>query len=295
MTEQVNPAPRAYQANVFWDRQDCATLSAQVYLASDADSYIDALHAEAEALLAENGRLSQQLAQSDAALRESRENDMTNVRTLEDMWERHDAIRKDLEAARGLLERAATCMRDAAFIIDSSSYRINGAAAAIYSLRTIAAELTATPAPEVPDHTEGNLEMAEQGELQEAVHWRAVLDPSEVPMQLNPHEHVAGFTNRRAAEDWIAARLQMAGWHYTLEALYPGPQPSQVNRIPAGLYAELEALRTLRDATGVYLQGYMRDEIEDEDSCSADQHDAACSVKGALDNARALEWKGGEQ
>ena len=68
---------------------------------------------------------------------------------------------------------------------------------------------------------------------------------------------------------------------------------SQVNRIPAGLYAELEALRTLRDAADVYLQGYMRDEIEDEESCSTDQHDAACSVKSALDNARALEWKGG--
>ncbi|RRV29646.1 hypothetical protein EGJ23_01535 [Pseudomonas sp. o96-267] len=71
---------------------------------------------------------------------------------------------------------------------------------------------------------------------------------------------------------------------------------TQVNRIPAGLYAELEALRTLRDATGVYLQGYMRDEIEDEDNCvNVDQHDAACSVKSALDNARALEWKGGDK
>lgn len=75
--------------------------------------------------------------------------------------------------------------------------------------------------------------------------------------------------------------------------LYTAPQPAQVSRIPAGLYAELEALRTLRDATGVYLQGYMRDEIEDEDNCvTVDQHDAACSVKSALDNARALEWKG---
>lgn len=44
-------------------------------------------------------------------------------------------------------------------------------------------------------------------------------------MQLNVHEHVAGFTDRRKAEDWIAARLQMDGWHYTLEALYPEPQP----------------------------------------------------------------------
>ena len=53
-------------------------------------------------------------------------------------------FRAELEAARGLLERAATCMRDSAFIIDSSSYRINGAAAAVYSLRSIAVEITAT-------------------------------------------------------------------------------------------------------------------------------------------------------
>ena len=78
--------------------------------------------------------------------------------------------------------------------------------------------------------------------------------------------------------------------------LFTSPQPAQVNRIPAGLYAELEALRTLRDATGVYLHGYMRDEIEDEDNCvTEDQHDAACTVKLALDKARALEWKGGDK
>ena len=52
-----------------------------------------------EALRAENAELRQQLAQSDAALRESRANDMANVRTLEDMWERHDALRQELEAA----------------------------------------------------------------------------------------------------------------------------------------------------------------------------------------------------
>lgn len=73
-------------------------------------------------------------------------------------------------------------------------------------------------------------------------------------------------------------------------------QATLVNRIPAGLYAELEALRTLRDAIRVYRDSYMRDEIEDEDSCvSVDQHDAACSVQAALGNAQALEWKGGEQ
>lgn len=73
-------------------------------------------------------------------------------------------------------------------------------------------------------------------------------------------------------------------------------QPAQASRIPAGLYAELEALRTLRDAIRVYRDSYMRDEIEDEDSCvSVDQHDAACSVQAALERAQALEWKGGEQ
>ncbi len=60
---------------------------------------------------------------------------------------------------------------------------------------------------------------AQHAERQQAVHWRAVLDPAEVPMQLNPHEHIAGFTDRRKAEDWIAARLCMDGWHYTLEPL----------------------------------------------------------------------------
>lgn len=71
---------------------------------------------------------------------------------------------------------------------------------------------------------------------------------------------------------------------------------AQASRIPAGLYGELEALRTLRDAIRVYRDSYMRDEIADEDSCaSVDQHDAACSVQAALESAQALEWKGGEQ
>jgi hypothetical protein len=68
---------------------------------------------------------------------------------------------------------------------------------------------------------------AQHAERQQAVHWRAVLDPAEVPMQLNPHEHIAGFTDRRKAEDWIAARLCMDGWHYTLEPLYASPPPAQ--------------------------------------------------------------------
>ena len=92
----------------------------------------------------------------------------------------------------------------------------------------------------------------------------------------------------------FSAMLWPSGSERTIP-FYTAPQPAQVGRIPAGLYAELDALRTLRDATGVYLQGYMRDEIEDEESCSADQHDSACTVKLALDKARALEWKGGDK
>jgi hypothetical protein len=115
---------------------------------------------------------------------------------------------------------------------------------------------------------------AEQGERQEAVAYWDV-SRSLVHMACEPF-------NQGEQESMAHCR-----------PLYTAPQPAQVNRIPAGLYAELEALRTLRDATGVYLQGYMRDEIEDEESCSADQHDSACTVKLALDKARALEWKGG--
>ncbi|MCR4508935.1 hypothetical protein NUV66_06425 [Pseudomonas sp. 32.2.56] len=80
---------------------------------------------------------------------------------------------------------------------------------------------------------------AQHAERQQAVHWRAVLDPAEVPMQLNPHEHIAGFTDRRKAEDWIAARLCMDGWHYTLEPLYATLPPAQDVR---GLVEALEAI-----------------------------------------------------
>lgn len=119
------------------------------------------------------------------------------------------------------------------------------------------------------------------------------------------------------AGPWIVGTVDKGGYRYpvvTIDAAqYDAPGDSKViaeklialwaaafapkaSRIPAGLYAELEALRTLRDATGVYLQSYMRDEIEDEDNCvTVDQHDAACSVKYALDSARALEWKGGAE
>lgn len=86
-------------------------------------------------------------------------------------------LRTELEAARGLLRHAAECMRDAAFIIDSSNYRINGAAATIHSLRTLADELTATSALEVTDHLRDSAKMVEQGERQE-VRYMVTIEPS---------------------------------------------------------------------------------------------------------------------
>lgn len=144
--------------------------------------------------------------------------------------------------------------------------------------------------------------LAGQGERQEAV-------PEETPHIIvfddadRPDEKFSGAGARPAAlRRWEQisvswnAHLFVRVERNSRDDPYPCARlASQVNRIPAGLYAELEALRTLRDATGVYLQGYMLDEIGDEESCSADQHDAACTVKSALDNARALEWKGGDK
>lgn len=71
---------------------------------------------------------------------------------------------------------------------------------------------------------------------------------------------------------------------------------SHAQRIPAGLYAELEALRQLRDSVQEYAKRYMRDEIEDEDTCATpEQHDLACTVSLQLQAAFAAEWKGGHQ
>lgn len=99
---------------------------------------------------------------------------------------------------------------------------------------------------------------AQHAERQQAVHWRAVLDPAEVPMQLNPHEHIAGFTDRRRAEDWIAARLCMDGWYYTLEPLYASQPPAQdVSKQIEALRAENERLRDKydRDVYGLNNEG----------------------------------------
>ncbi|MFY1021152.1 hypothetical protein [Ectopseudomonas khazarica] len=262
----------------------CEAVGGELVMAAEHAEVIDALRTQIAELRAENEAMGAGLLDPESVLANMLRGTIAKlsprgickvygqVLNVEDAQHVEiSRLRAELEAARGFLAKAQLHLQ-------ASGHNL-----AADDIGRHLAE-TATPGPKV------------QAEQREAVHWRAVLSPAEVPMQLNIHEHVAGFTDRRKAEDWIAARLQMDGWHYTLEALYPGPQPSQVSRIPAGLYAELEALRTLRDATGVYLQGYMRDEIEDEDSCvTEDQHDAACSVKSALYNARALEWKGGDK
>lgn len=58
----------------------------------------------------------------------------------------------------------------------------------------------------------------------EPVHWRAVLDPEQVPQQLKASLHAVGFRDQKAAEAWIASELDFNGWRYTLEPLYAAPQ-----------------------------------------------------------------------
>ncbi len=160
--------------------------------ACNHDAAVDALNKQIEGLRAENGRL-----------REERDSfQRAGIRTME-----------QLEAARGLLAEIRPMVAKSP-VSDWFARRD--------------AILTTTPAPEGQPAVKYSLTAhGEQGERQQAVHWRAVLDPAEVPMQLNPHEHIAGFTDRRKAEDWIAARLCMDGWHYTLEPLYASPPPAQ--------------------------------------------------------------------
>lgn len=59
----------------------------------------------------------------------------------------------------------------------------------------------------------------------EPVHWRAVLDPAQVPHELRPDRHCVGFRNKRSAEQWIAERLDFDGWRYSLEPLFTAPEP----------------------------------------------------------------------
>lgn len=64
----------------------------------------------------------------------------------------------------------------------------------------------------------------------EAVHWRAVLDPSQRAQQLKESLHFVGFRRLRAAESWVAEQNDFYGWRYTIEPLYTRPQ--QAAQVP---------------------------------------------------------------
>ena len=67
----------------------------------------------------------------------------------------------------------------------------------------------------------------------EPVHWRAVLDPEQVPQQLKASLHAVGFRDQKAAAAWIASELDFNGWRYTLEPLYAAPQAATATGLPA--------------------------------------------------------------
>lgn len=58
----------------------------------------------------------------------------------------------------------------------------------------------------------------------EPVYWNAVLDPEQVPQQLNQRFHRCGFRHERDAKAFIETELDFSGWRYTLVPLYTAPQ-----------------------------------------------------------------------
>lgn len=144
------------------NRGSCERVAAELTTAYRDGEFVgkqdyDALHAEAEALRAEieeldslRNRQSDLLSQTAIALR-GPEPALTRY-SHADIPSRVKTVVADLEVARGLLERL-TAAHDCTALNEARAF------------------LTATPAPEVPDHTERNLEMAEQGERQEAFVW----------------------------------------------------------------------------------------------------------------------------
>lgn len=101
------------------------------------------------------------------------------------------------------------------------------------------------------------------------------------------------------AEQWYSKRQVIDdpemddAYTALLQAAPPPPLPIHGSRVPAGLYRELGALRDLRDQLKSYSQRFLRDEMEDRDSCiSADQHAMASGLAQALAEAFAKEWKG---
>lgn len=62
--------------------------------------------------------------------------------------------------------------------------------------------------------------------VQEPIYWNAVLDPEQVPQQLNKRLHRCGFRHERDAKAFIESELDFTGWRYTLVPLYAAPQPA---------------------------------------------------------------------
>jgi len=72
---------------------------------------------------------------------------------------------------------------------------------------------------------------------------------------------------------------------------FKGIEALRPSRIPAGLYAELAALRDLRNQVKAYIDGYLQDEVESADSCiSDDQHQSASMLANLLQDAFAACW-----
>lgn len=176
----------------------CGDKPVIVVLATD----YDALHAEAEALRAENGRLKRE-AKNDAIAYKAVIERQNQLREERDSFQR-EGIRamEQLEAARGLLRDIyMTCnLREM-----PSEYAIRDISNQIEAL------LTATQAPEVRDHIERHLTMAEQGERQEAVAHDALrkrFSEIEDEVARGKHNAMSCFTAMRTAALYIPKSMQ---------------------------------------------------------------------------------------
>lgn len=221
MSEQVNPAPKAYQANVFWDRQDCATLSAQVYLASDADSYIDALRAEVEALRAENGRLITGLSHLAAVMAQHDEtpeeiNALALARDLMGATPAPEVPDHIAEASKMAEQGAVKVERD---LMGTMHIKVGDfdAVQVRYQYPYTDNSSTKRLAERIADMLRNPL--AEQGERQEAVAWTVAYPP-----EYKPFMHHLSFGSESEAARYAQQKTPKA-MGCVVVALYTTPQP----------------------------------------------------------------------
>lgn len=114
---------------------------------------------------------------------------------------------------------------------------------------SLEAALSAAPHPKA---------QAQAGETAGPVHWRAVLAADQVPMQLNPAQHVVGFRTFKAADAWVASERDFAGWNYTIEPLYLAPSAPKEGTAPkaqAQADGEVEKLRAALHYVAFALHG----------------------------------------